>query len=169
MWKRGATVHAGDPHPHTSCLSYFTAVSYETIDSFSFFPGPPSFPTKSSDVGKRRKKLLSLRRWGTSLVVRWLRLHVSNAGSAGSIPGQGTKIPHAAWHGQKKNFFLNLFYLFIYFWLHWVFVAACGLSLVAERVRYSLLQWAGFSLRWLLLLWSTGSRLVGSVVVARGL
>ena len=23
--------------------------------------------------------------------------------------------------------FFNLFYLFIYFWLHWVFVAACGI------------------------------------------
>ena len=28
---------------------------------------------------------------------------------------------------------LNLFILFIYFWLHWVFVAVRGLSLVAER------------------------------------
>ena len=29
-------------------------------------------------------------------------------------------------------FSINLFILFIYyFWLHWVFVAACGLSLVA--------------------------------------
>ena len=28
----------------------------------------------------------------TSLVVQWLRLHASNAGDAGSIPGQGTKI-----------------------------------------------------------------------------
>ena len=29
-------------------------------------------------------------------------------------------------------FFLSFFFisLFIYFWLHWVFVAACGLSLV---------------------------------------
>ena len=35
----------------------------------------------------------------TSLVVQWLRLHTSNAGSTGSIPGQGTKTPRAAWHG----------------------------------------------------------------------
>ena len=33
---------------------------------------------------------------GTSLVVRWLRLRASTAGGAGSIPGQGTKIPHAS-------------------------------------------------------------------------
>ena len=33
----------------------------------------------------------------------WLRLHASNAGGVGSIPGQGTKIPHAVWHSQKKK------------------------------------------------------------------
>ena len=51
-------------------------------------------------------------------------------------------------------------YLFIYFWLHWVFVAVHGLSLVAASGGYSL--WcAGFSLWWLLLLWRTGSRRAG--------
>ena len=40
---------------------------------------------------------------GTSLVVQWLRLCASNSGGTGSIPGQGTKSPHAAWHGQKKK------------------------------------------------------------------
>ena len=39
----------------------------------------------------------------TSLVVQWLRLHASNAGDLDSVPGQGTKIPHAAWCGQKIN------------------------------------------------------------------
>ena len=52
-------------------------------------------------------------------------------------------------------------YLFIYFWLRWVFVAVRGLSLVAASGVYSSLQCAGFSLRWLLLLRSTGSRCVG--------
>ena len=37
----------------------------------------------------------------TSLVVQWLRLRGSNAGGVGSIPGWGTKIPHAAWSGQE--------------------------------------------------------------------
>ena len=32
-----------------------------------------------------------------------LRLHPANAGGASSIPGQGIKIPHAVWHGQKKK------------------------------------------------------------------
>ena len=33
---------------------------------------------------------------GISLVVQWLRLCTSTAGDVGLIPGQGTKIPHAA-------------------------------------------------------------------------
>ena len=36
----------------------------------------------------------------TSLVVQWLRLRTSTAWGTGSIPGQGTKIPHARL-GQK--------------------------------------------------------------------
>ena len=40
---------------------------------------------------------------GTSLVAQWLRLHAPEAGDMGSIPGQGTKIPHAAWHGEKTT------------------------------------------------------------------
>ena len=32
----------------------------------------------------------------TSLVVQWLRLSASTAGTMVSIPSQGTKIPHAA-------------------------------------------------------------------------
>ena len=31
--------------------------------------------------------------------------------------------------------FFDLFVLFIYFWLRWVFVAACGLSLVVVSGR----------------------------------
>ena len=50
---------------------------------------------------------------------------------------------------------------FIYLWLHQVFIAACGLSLVAASRGYSSLRCAGFSLRWLLLLRSTGSRHAG--------
>ena len=66
-------------------------------------------------------------------------------------------------------YFIYLFILFVYyFWLRWVFVAARGLSPVAASGGYSSLWCAGFSLQWLLL-WSTGSRRTGSVVVARGL
>ena len=34
-------------------------------------------------------------------MVQWLRLHAPNAGGMGLIPGQGTKIPHAAWRSQR--------------------------------------------------------------------
>ena len=57
-----------------------------------------------------------------------------------------------------KPFFFNI-NLFIYFWLRWVFVAVCGLSLVAASGGYSLLRCVDFSLQWLLLLraWALGT------------
>ena len=67
-------------------------------------------------------------------------------------------------------YLINLRILFIYFWLHWVFVAVRGLSLVAASGGYSLLcsAWAshcgGFS--------CCGAGTLGvwaSVVVACGL
>ena len=48
--------------------------------------------------------------------------------------------------------------LFIYFWLHWVFVAVGRLSLVVVSRGYSSLRCVDFSLWWLLLLRSTGCR-----------
>ena len=59
--------------------------------------------------------------------------------------------------------FLWLFknFLFIYFWLCWVFVAARGLSLVAVSGGYSSLRCVGLSLWWLLLLRSMGSKHAG--------
>ena len=40
---------------------------------------------------------------GTSLAAQWLGLHASNAGGMDWILGQGTKIPHATWHGKKNH------------------------------------------------------------------
>ena len=64
------------------------------------------------------------------------------------------------------NKFIYLFYLFIFGCVG--FIAARGLSLVAASGGCSSLRCVGFSLRWLLLLWSTGSRCTGSVIVAYG-
>ena len=54
----------------------------------------------------KAKKLETIKnvyqRW-TSLEVQWLRLLASTAGSTGSMPGQGNKIPHAAQYDQKKK------------------------------------------------------------------
>uniref|UniRef100_A0AC11EMR1 Vav guanine nucleotide exchange factor 1 n=1 Tax=Ovis aries TaxID=9940 RepID=A0AC11EMR1_SHEEP len=62
-------------------------------------------------------------------------------------------------------FFLNLNTSSSYVWLLWVFVAVRWLSLAAASRGYSSSWCVGFSLRWLLLLQSTGSRHAGSVVV----
>ena len=53
-------------------------------------------------------------------------------------------------------------------WLRWVFVAECGLSLVAASGGHSSSWCVGLSLSRPLLLRSTGSRCTGSVVVAHG-
>ena len=36
-------------------------------------------------------------------MVQSLGLHTSSAEGTGLIPGQGTEILHAAWHGQDKQ------------------------------------------------------------------
>ena len=59
---------------------------------------------------------------------------------------------------------LPIFYfifLILFICLCWVSIAPLGLSLVAASGGYPSLQCAGFSLQWLLLLRSTGSRHVG--------
>ena len=62
---------------------------------------------------------------------------------------------------DPRNVSWTHFFFFFFFWLCCVFVAVCGLSLVVASGGYSLLRCAGFSLRRLLLLRSTGSRHAG--------
>ena len=78
--------------------------------------------------------------------------------------------PSGRWSFFFLSFFLSLslshslslfIHSLIYLWLGWAFVAARGLSLVVVNRGYSLLRCAGFSLWWLLLLRSTGSRHTG--------
>ena len=61
-----------------------------------------------------------------------------------------------------KNNFSSTFFLFFFFLIYlrlcWVFISVWGLSLVAASGGHSLLWCMGFSLRWLLLLWSMVSR-----------
>ena len=60
------------------------------------------------------------------------------------------------------HIFYKFIYLFIYyFWLHWVFFAVHRLSLVTVSGSYSWLWCVSFSLWWLLLLRSMGSRHTG--------
>ena len=72
------------------------------------------------------------------------------------------------WHIVWALFFFNFFYLFIYFWLYWVFISVRGLSLVAASGGHSSSRCTGLSLLRPLLFRSTGSRRVGSVIVAHG-
>ena len=65
-------------------------------------------------------------------------------------------------------FFFNFIYSFIYLWLCWVFVSVRGLSPVAASGGHSSSRCTGLSPSRPLLLWSTGSRRAGSVVVAYG-
>ena len=67
---------------------------------------------------------------------------------------------HSSWLFIHFFFYIYKFYLFIY-WLCWVFIAARRLSLVVASGGYPSLRCVGLSLRWLLLLRSTGSRRVG--------
>ena len=45
--------------------------------------------------------IISLSR--NSLAVQWLGFHANTTGSTGSVPGQGTKMPHAVHPSQKKK------------------------------------------------------------------
>ena len=76
----------------------------------------------------------------------------------GSSVDSGLRLPPLV---SSQPSFFNLFILFIYFWPLWVFVAAHGLSLVAASGGLLFVAVHGFSLQWLLLLWSTGFRRVG--------
>ena len=62
------------------------------------------------------------------------------------------------WAAPMTKIRCLLWFLFIYLWLHWVFVAVHGLPLLVASRGYSSLRCTGFSLQWLLLLQSTGSR-----------
>ena len=68
---------------------------------------------------------------------------------------------------QTLFFLFNLF-IFIYLWLCWVFVSVRGLSLVVASGGHSSSRCAGLSPSRPLLLWSTGSRRAGSVIMAHG-
>ena len=57
--------------------------------------------------------------------------------------------------------FIYLFLILIFFWLCWSSLLHAGFSLVVVSGGYSSLWCAGFSLQWLLLLQSTGSRHAG--------
>ena len=78
----------------------------------------PTFPASGSSGNRQQKGAIVSRsllptKWSskfsesssggwTSLTVQWLRLQASNTRGSGSIPGQGTRISHAAQYSHKK-------------------------------------------------------------------
>ena len=71
------------------------------------------------------------------------------------------KLRRGYWIVSKGNIWIYGYVFFFLFWLCGVLIAARGLSLVAASGHYSSLWCAGFSLWWLLVLWSMGSRCAG--------
>ena len=98
----------------------------------------------------------------------WLENHGEiRSNSVGSLDLRkdfGVYMLHVSWENFEQRsvtHHLTHFLFVCLFWLCWVFVAAHGLSLVEVSRGYSLLQCTGFSLWWLLLLRSMGSRHAG--------
>jgi len=50
-----------------------------------------------------KNNLIKTGQSGISVAVQWLRLLAVDAGSMGSILGEGTKIPHTTWCSQRKE------------------------------------------------------------------
>ena len=110
-----------------------------------------------------REKKRSL--WGKSFFISKNRRNANRqnhtAGSLTFYKAHGEDSEEKAVQGQFLFFFFFV-NLFIYlFRLCWVFVAARRLPLVGASRGYSSLRCVGFSLQWLPLLQSTGSRHVG--------
>ena len=51
----------------------------------------------------------------TSLAIQWLRLHDSTTEGMGSVPGRGTEIPHANWHGPRKKYMIKISWIPVIF------------------------------------------------------
>ena len=89
-------------------------LSLKTSREVTFSLSPLPVPTPHLSLPKHPLSLslspAAIQTWhllrshvGTSLAVQWVRIIASTAGGMGSIPGRGTKIPHAARCGQNNN------------------------------------------------------------------
>ena len=65
--------------------------SFVRLSAFCPAQWAPGKREKEDDYGTKIKEHQKEKKWGTSLVVQWLRLHPPHAGDLGSIPGQGTR------------------------------------------------------------------------------
>ena len=100
------------------------------------------------------------------LNVKPIRISTAFFGGRNRIADSKIHMKVQGTQNSQNNFFKIILYFkffmdFIYLWQHWVFVAAHVLSLAVASGGYSSLWCTGFSLRWLLLFQSMGSRYMG--------
>ena len=89
-------------HPHGgSCVC--VCVCIYSLNPPLALAEPTLLPQFSNPMPRGRHSCSGAGKPWTSLAVQCLRLRASTAGGAGLVPGRETKIPHAAWHGQKKE------------------------------------------------------------------
>ena len=109
--------------------------------------------------------------WQTGLSEQLEDMSLSTQGHILVLPQEGRKgfgtcgmTGNVRRGSLEGRLFIYIFIIILkkfYFWLRWVFIAVCRLSLVVVSRGYSSLRWEGFSLWWLLLLRSAGSRRAG--------
>ena len=134
MWQVGATIHCGARASHHRGLS----CSEHRLQT-----------RRLSNCGSRAQLLRSM--WD-----------LPRPGLKPVSPALIGRFSTTAPPGKPLSlFFFKGTFIYLLIGLCWVFVVACRLSLVVASGVYSSLWCVGFSLRWLLLLRSMGSRRAG--------
>ena len=149
---------------HTQCLAWPFLCALASLASLSPCKGHQSYRIRVPSLRQHLTLIVSLKDPPSKTVtlrVSTLAYEYEGQGEWGRYTIQSITSVLAA--VQEALSPLQFPTWFFFFFLHWVFLASCGLSLIVAASRsQSLLQFMGFLLQWLLLLWSIGSRHVGS-------
>ena len=94
---------SGHPKTHVATLLPRTSLILPSLDKITVFHWVLLLHVMKPVKFRRWILLFKIGERGISLAFQWLGLSSSTSGSVGLISGQGTKILHATWHGQKIN------------------------------------------------------------------
>ena len=94
---------SGHPKIHVATLLPRTSLILPSLDKITIFHWVLLLHVMKPVNFRRWILLFKIGERGISSAFQWLGLSSSTSGSMGSISGQGTKILHATWHGQKIN------------------------------------------------------------------